>query len=117
MPLSFGDLVTAWKSTGIPNIACSTSCRKVSPPRLKVRRWKNALPTAPALWRKQLALMALWRARINTVNGYSYTPLVAVEALRLVVAGQFKFGFQTPATAFVAGFALSIPDTRIIDMV
>ena len=56
------------------------------------------------------------RARIDTVNGYSYTPLAAVEALRLLVAGQFKPGFQTPATVFGAGFAMSIADTRIIDM-
>jgi hypothetical protein len=42
--------------------------------------------------------------------------MAAVEALRLLVAGQVKLGFQTPATVFGAGFAISIADTRIIDM-
>ena len=56
------------------------------------------------------------RARIDTVNGYSYTPLAAVAALRQLVAGQWTPGFQTPATVFGAGFALAIADTRIVDM-
>jgi hypothetical protein len=55
-------------------------------------------------------------SRSKCVNGYSYTPMAAVEALRLLVAGQVKLGFQTPATVFGAGFAISIADTRIIDM-
>ncbi|MGK5055826.1 hypothetical protein ACQ4WY_02645 [Janthinobacterium sp. LB2P49] len=74
------------------------------------------LTTAPAPSLKSLAFMGGRRARIDTVNGYSYTPLAAVEALRLAAAGQFTPGFQTPATAFGSGFAVSIADTHIIDM-
>ncbi|MES2258072.1 MAG: saccharopine dehydrogenase NADP-binding domain-containing protein [Pseudomonadota bacterium] len=122
-PLSFGDLVTAWKSTGIPNIAMFVNIKENILP-----EGVAAMPEGPSL-EERVANRAsavaevtgidgtVVRARIDTVNGYSYTPLAAVEALRLLVAGQFKPGFQTPATVFGAGFAVSIADTRIIDMV
>lgn len=122
VPLSFGDLVTAWKSTGIPNIAMFVNIKEnVLPDGVAV------MPEGPSLAERianRASVVAevtgidgtVVRARIDTVNGYSYTPLAAVEALRLVVSGQFKRGFQTPATVFGAGFALSIADSRIIDM-
>lgn len=122
MPLSFGDLVTAWKSTGIPNIAMYVNIKENVMP-----EGVTAMPEGPSL-EERVANRAsavaevtgidgtVVRARIDTVNGYSYTPLAAVEALRLVVSGQFTPGFQTPATVFGTGFAVSISDTRIIDM-
>jgi short subunit dehydrogenase-like uncharacterized protein len=122
VPLSFGDLVTAWKSTGIPNIAMFVNIKEnVLPEGIA------AMPDGPSL-EERVANRAsavaevtgidgtVVRARIDTVNGYSYTPLAAIEALRLLMEGQFKPGFQTPATVFGAGFAVSIADTRIIDM-
>jgi len=122
VPLSFGDLVTAWKSTGIPNISMFVNMKENVLP-----EGVTAMPEGPSL-EERLANRAgavaevtgidgaVVRARIDTVNGYSYTPLAAVEALRLVAAGRFKPGFQTPSTVFGAGFATSIADTRIIDM-
>lgn len=122
-PLSFGDLVTAWKSTGIPNIAMFVNIKENVLP-----EGVAAMPEGPSL-EERVANRAsavaevtgidgtVVRARIDTVNGYSYTPLAAVEALRLLGAGQVKLGFQTPATVFGAGFAMSIADTRIVDMV
>jgi short subunit dehydrogenase-like uncharacterized protein len=123
VPLSFGDLVTAWKSTGIANIAMFVNIKENVLP-----EGVAAMPDGPSL-EERVANRAsavaevtgidgtVVRARIDTLNGYSYTPLAAVEALRLVVAGQFEPGFQTPGTVFGAGFATSIADTRIIDMV
>lgn len=123
VPLSFGDLVTAWKSTGIPNIAMFVNIKENVMP-----EGVTAMPEGPSLEERAANRAcavaevtgidgAVVRARIDTVNGYSYTPLAAVEALRLVATGQFKPGFQTPATVFGAGFAVSIADTRIVDMV
>jgi short subunit dehydrogenase-like uncharacterized protein len=123
VPVSFGDLVTAWKSTGIPNISMFVNMKK------------NILPAGVAAVAEGPSLEertanpasfvvevtgidgTVVRARMDTVNGYTYTPMVAIEALRLLAAGQAKFGFQTPATVFGAGFAASIADTRVIDMV
>jgi short subunit dehydrogenase-like uncharacterized protein len=123
VPVSFGDLVTAWKSTGIPNISMFVNMKK------------NVLPAGVAAVAEGPSLEertanpasfvvevtgidgTVVRARMDTVNGYTYTPMVAIEALRLLASGQAKFGFQTPATVFGAGFAASIADTRVIDMV
>ena len=123
VPLSFGDLVTAWKSTGIPNIAMFVNIKENVMP-----EGVAAMPEGPSLEERAANRAcavaevtgidgAVVRARIDTINGYSYTPLAAVEALRLLAAGQFKPGFQTPATVFGAGFAVSIADTRIVDLV
>lgn len=52
-------------------------------------------------------------ARLDTVNGYSFTALTAAEAERRVMGGESRPGFQTPAQIFGAGFAETIADTRI----
>ena len=38
------------------------------------------------------------------------------EAARRVLAGEFRAGFQTPATLFGSSFATTIADTRITDL-
>lgn len=53
-------------------------------------------------------------AVIETVNGYSYTPLAAIAAVSRVLNGEHQPGFQTPAKVFGPDFALTIPGTRII---
>jgi len=58
----------------------------------------------------------VFRARIDTVNGYSYTPLAAIEAARRVLAGAQRPGFETPANLFGVGFAGSIAGTAITDL-
>lgn len=58
---------------------------------------------------------AIARSVIETVNGYSYTPLAAVEAARRVLSGERRQGFATPAQIFGGGFALSIDGTVITD--
>ncbi|MNN86970.1 hypothetical protein D3C81_2044540 [compost metagenome] len=55
------------------------------------------------------------RSVIETVNGYTYTPLVAVEAARRVLDGDRRPGFETPARVFGSGFAETIDGTTISD--
>jgi short subunit dehydrogenase-like uncharacterized protein len=45
-------------------------------------------------------------ARLQTPEGYALTALTAVEGARQVLAGDFKSGFQTPAMAFGQDFIL-----------
>lgn len=122
LPLSFGDLVTAWHSTGIGDIAMFVNITGSAFPAGDVAD----LPDGPSAQERdaQPARAAveitgedgsLARAVIETVNGYSYTPLVAVEAARQVAAGRWRVGFETPARVFGAAFAESIPGTRIIN--
>jgi short subunit dehydrogenase-like uncharacterized protein len=56
------------------------------------------------------------RSVIETVNGYSYTPLAAVEAARRVLDGERRPGFETPARVFGVGFAETIAGTTITDL-
>jgi short subunit dehydrogenase-like uncharacterized protein len=121
--LSFGDLVTAWASTRIPNIEMFVHVKGDAFPEGDL----TLLPEGPtpeerdANRAKAVAEVtgedgAIARALIDTVNGYSYTAMSSVEAARRVLAGQYLPGFQTPVTVFGAEFAASISDTRIIDL-
>ena len=119
-PLSFGDLVTAWHSTGIPNIEMYVHVSGDAFPSGDLSR----LPEGPSqeeragnVARAVVEMTGvdgdIHHAVIETVNGYSYTPLAAVEAARRVLSGTSQPGFQTPAKVFGADFALSIQGTRI----
>jgi len=122
-PLSFGDLVTAWHSTRIPNIEMYVH---ISGPAFPAGDLSD-LPEGPTAAERDAhraravaevvgADGSTARAMIDTINGYSYTPLAASAAARLVLGGHSKPGFQTPASVFGVGFAESIADTRIIDL-
>ncbi len=121
VPLSFGDLVTAWHSTGIPNIEMYVHVTGEAFPEGDL----SLLPEGPSPEERDAhrarAVVEITGADgdihlaiIETVNGYTYTPLAAVEAARLVLADIRHAGFQTPAQVFGANFALSIPGTRMI---
>lgn len=121
--LSFGDLVTAWKSTQIPNIDMFVHVKGDAFPAGDL----STLPEGPSTAERDahgasaVAEVtgvdgAVFRARIDTVNGYSYTPLSAVEAARRVLGGEHRAGFQTPASLFGADFAQSIAGTSMTDL-
>jgi short subunit dehydrogenase-like uncharacterized protein len=119
-PLSFGDLVTAWRSTGIPNIEMFVHVTGTAFPQGDL----SQVPDGPSRDERdahraravvevtgQDGMVA--RSVIDTINGYSYTPLAAIEAARRVLLGDHRPGFQTPSIVFGSGFAETIADTRI----
>ncbi|MCU5775455.1 saccharopine dehydrogenase NADP-binding domain-containing protein [Erwiniaceae bacterium BAC15a-03b] len=119
-PLSFGDLVTAWRSTAIANIAMFVHVTGDAFPEGDL----SLLPDGPSAAERDAhrafavaevsgADGSIARAVIETVNGYSFTPLAAVEAARRVLAGEHRPGFETPARLFGDGFAETIPGTRV----
>jgi short subunit dehydrogenase-like uncharacterized protein len=121
-PLSFGDLVTGWHSTGIPNIAMFVHISGDAFPEGDL----STLPDGPTSEEREahraravVEVMGvdrvIARSVIETVNGYSYTPLAAVEAARRVLEGERQVGFATPAKAFGGGFAEGIDGTLITD--
>lgn len=122
VPLSFGDLVTGWHSTGIPNIAMFVHIAGDAFPEGDLSQLPDG-PTAEerdahrarAVVEVMGADGATARSVIETVNGYSYTPLAAVDAARQVLSGERQPGFATPAKVFGGGFAESIPGTVITD--
>lgn len=123
VPLSFGDLVTGWHSTGIPNIAMFVHLSGEAFPEGDL----SLLPDGPSAkerdtYRAHAAVEitgadgSIARSVIETVNGYSYTPLAAVEAARRVLSGERRSGFSTPTQVFGGGFAESIAGTVITDL-
>lgn len=121
-PLSFGDLVTAWHSTGIPDIAMYVHVSGDAFPHGDL----SQLPDGPSIEQREAhraravvevsgANGRVARSMIETVNGYAYTPLVAVEAARRVLEGDRRPGFETPGRIFGSGFAETIDGTTISD--
>jgi hypothetical protein len=122
-PLSFGDLVTAWHSTGIPNIEMYVHVSGDAFPEGDL----SLLPDGPSAEERDAhrarAVAEVTgtdgqtaRSVIETVNGYSFTPLAAIEAARRVLAGEVRPGFQTPVTVFGSGFAETVAGTVITDL-
>ncbi len=122
-PLSFGDLVTAWHSTGIRDIAMFVSITGDAFPEGDLTQ----LPDGPSAEQREAhparavaevtgADGSVARSVIETLNGYTYTPLAAVEAARRVLAGERRMGFATPAQVFGSGFAETIAGTTITDL-
>jgi short subunit dehydrogenase-like uncharacterized protein len=123
VPLSFGDLVTAWHTTRIPNIAMFVHISDDAFPGGDL----SLLPDGPSAQERDAhrarAVVEVMAqdgsrvcSRIETVNGYSYTPLAAIEAARRVLDGDRWAGFATPVGVFGSGFAESIPGTIISDL-
>ncbi|MGE8154113.1 saccharopine dehydrogenase family protein [Pseudomonas vancouverensis] len=121
-PLSFGDLVTGWRSTAIPNISMYVHITGDAFPEGDL----SQLPDGPSIEEREGhraravaevigADGTIARSVIETVNGYSYTPLSAVEAARRVLGGERRAGFETPARVFGVGFAETIDGTTITD--
>jgi short subunit dehydrogenase-like uncharacterized protein len=119
-PLSFGDLVTAWHATGVRNIAMYVHVTGDGFPEGDL----SLLPDGPTAEQRDAhgaaavvevisADGSVTRAIIETINGYSYTPLAAVEAARRVLEGDSRPGFQTPASVFGQGFAETIEGTSV----
>ncbi|WP_110656826.1 saccharopine dehydrogenase family protein [Salinicola halimionae] len=121
-PLSFGDLVTGWHSTGISNIAMYVHVSGEAFPEGDLSQLPDG-PTAEQREAHRARAVAevtaadgtVFRSMIETINGYSYTPLSAVEAARRVLEGERRPGFETPARLFGGGFAGTIEGTTITD--
>jgi short subunit dehydrogenase-like uncharacterized protein len=135
--IPWGDVATAWYSTGIPNIevyaAAPRSVRALmraaryfgwllGQPWLK--RWQleriRSQPPGPSAEELQRGRSFVWgrveddegrgaESRIAGPNGYQLTAYSALLILQRVLANGAKPGFQTPSKAFGADFVLQIP--------
>jgi short subunit dehydrogenase-like uncharacterized protein len=123
VPLTLPDLITIWRTTGVPNIETYVHASGDAFPQGDLQ----ALPAGPTAGQRdanryQAAVEVtgadgtVARSVLDTVNGYSFTALAAAEAARRVLGGELVPGFQTPAGLFGAGFAETIADTTITDI-
>lgn len=122
-PATLPDLVTIWHATAIPNIETFVHVSGDAFPTGEL----SDLPEGPSHEQREAnryqasveitgADGSTARSVLDTVNGYTFTPLAAVEAARRVIAGEVLPGFQTPAGLFGSRFAETIADTRVFDI-
>ncbi len=130
----WGDISTAYFSTGIPNIEVyvilpDTDLKLVRQMRPFIglakypiiQQWVKQrvmkLPPGPSADERNRSHLSLWGevrddaghltvSSMVTPNGYSLTAETALRVVKRVLAGDFKPGFQTPSTAYGADFIL-----------
>jgi len=142
--VSLADIVTAFYSTGIPNIttfAETTPLLRLLPFGLPLAPWLRtsageALGRAMAdvVWRSaptrtspsagSMAIVAEVEdsrgrracARLTTPEAYDFTGTAAAAIATRVCAGDYEPGFQTPARLFGPDFVLSLPGVARRDL-
>jgi short subunit dehydrogenase-like uncharacterized protein len=140
----WGDVSTAYYSTGIPNIEEYLVFAKSTMRMIRVfrpfiglaakpwvQRWlkQRVLKSAPGptLEARQRGRSKLWGevsddqgqqavSRMETPDGYSLTAETALGAVRHVLNGDYKAGFQTASMAFGADFILEFEGVRREDI-
>ncbi|HEX5041564.1 MAG TPA: saccharopine dehydrogenase NADP-binding domain-containing protein [Candidatus Polarisedimenticolaceae bacterium] len=137
--LSWGDVATAWRSTGIPDIevffALTPSLARVATLPHPVKRLLGSPLLRPLLGRgirrrppgptpeqrargRSIIVAEAWdapgrsvRSRLETVEAYTLTAWTAVEIARRALMGEAVPGAHTPATAYGPDFVLSFDAT------
>lgn len=134
--IPWGDVATAWHSTGIPNIEVYTGMSAAQRGLMVATRhigWllrsgivqgalKRAIRsrvTGPDDERRQRAVTFVWgeaeddagvrvESRMRTPEGYTLTAMTSVEIVRRALAGDAPAGFQTPSLAYGADWILDM---------
>lgn len=142
--IPWGDVSTAFHSTGIPDIttyaAVATRVARLiragrwfgpvlrSPPvQAMLRRAISRRITGPTATQRAQGHSCAWgevsdasgrraQARWTGPEAYAFTADAALHAVNAVLAGKAPIGFQTPARAFGADFALAMAGTRREDV-
>jgi len=136
MNVSLGDLVTAYYSTGIPNVetyveatplirALLTGCRSLgwvlgsAPWQAVLGAWTDLLPeTSGGAEGQPMTIVAEAEdaagrrvsARLRTPQAYEFTGVTAAAIAKHVLAGDLERGFQTPARVYGPDFVLGFAD-------
>ncbi|QQS31912.1 MAG: saccharopine dehydrogenase NADP-binding domain-containing protein [Acidobacteriota bacterium] len=132
--IPWGDVATAYYSTGIPNIEVYTVAPPSALKAMKLSRYLGPLletrpvqkylqsripPGGPSDEERARGKTLLWgeasdedgnrvEARLQCPEGYTMTALSALLITEKILAGNFTPGFQTPAKAYGADLALEI---------
>jgi short subunit dehydrogenase-like uncharacterized protein len=117
------DLITIWRATRVPNVETFVHVTGDAFPDGDLALLPDGPTTEHRDANRYHAAVEVTgrdgtvvRSVLDTVNGYTFTPMAAAEAARRVLAGEHRPGFQTPAELFGNDFAETIADTRIINL-
>jgi short subunit dehydrogenase-like uncharacterized protein len=140
--IPWGDVATAYYSTGIPNIEVYTVVPSKQLKLLKASRYLGWLlatkpiqdylqsqipPGGPSDEERAKGKTLLWgeaedpngnrvESRMTTPEGYTLTALTALNIVQKILDGNFKAGYQTPAKAYGADLVLKIKGTSRQDL-
>ncbi len=142
--IPWGDVSTAYVSTGIPNIIVYMGVKPKIQRMMKLSNWlrpllklnfvKNRLrkrihtgPAGPSPEQRAKALSYVWgevrnakgqkmQAWIESPEGYTLTALSSVAIAQRILKDDFKTGFQTPSKAYGADFILEFEKTQRFDV-
>ncbi len=137
MTIPWGDVSTAYHSTGIPNIRVYSGTPPKAIRRMKrlapflplagwkpikrfAQRWVEKKVTGPTPQQRETARVYLWGearngagrvviSRIETPEGYRFTAESSVACVEKVLAGTVPPGAWTPSKAFGADFVTTLP--------
>lgn len=141
--IPWGDISTAWRSTGIPNIEVYMGATDAMIRTARMSNyfgWILRMPWVQSYMKKKLDGLSpgpseekrgkgksfLWGkvrnesgeeriARLVTMSGYSLTAETAVRIAEKILAGNLKVGYQTPAGAYGPDLILEVPGTTRTD--
>lgn len=142
--IPWGDVSTAFHSTGIPDIEVYTrvgsSARRgmiasrylgwllgSSPVQRMMKKRIQSGPAGPTPEQRARGASLLWGqaeddaggravSRMRTPEGYTLTAMTSVEAVRRVLAGDAPAGFQTPSKAYGADWILDFDGVERVDV-
>ncbi|MEQ8425665.1 MAG: hypothetical protein RIA63_13200, partial [Cyclobacteriaceae bacterium] len=140
--IPWGDVSTAYHSTGIPNIEVYMGINKKIAWLIRSTRFVNWL--LKLRWVKALAIKRIDRiegpnestraisksyltgrawnkanvvnTRLEVPNGYTLTARTSVSISKRILDGKFKTGFQTPSSAYGADFILEFENVVRTDL-
>lgn len=140
MSIPWGDISTAYFTTGIPNIETYTGMTPKVYRVLKlqwafnwllrtgfvrniIRRKINAKPAGPSDEQRLNSKSFVWgevtdgngnrmNAAIQCLDGYTLTAHSSLLIVKKILEGNFKPGFQTPAAAYGEDLVMEVPGTK-----
>jgi short subunit dehydrogenase-like uncharacterized protein len=121
------DVITTWKSTGIPNISVYGYDPGVEPGPPLTPEQIDALPEGgnDEETKKSYSLASaevtdidgnVFRSTIRTISPYAYTGEMVAEIAGRILQGDFKRGFQSPAAVYGPELACSNGIGNITDL-
>jgi len=142
--IPWGDVSTAFHSTGIPNIIVYSAFPEQMISAMKIARlfgWLlqtgplqrllkariQKMPPGPTSQQRQKGASYVWglarneatgetvTARLKTPDGYTLTALSAIHAVEKVLHGDFRTGFRSPSLAFGKDYVFEIEGVEKID--
>ncbi len=142
MTIPWGDISTAYTTTGIPNIEAYTGMAPKVYRLLKlqwafnwllrtnfvrniIRKKIKAKPAGPSDEQRQKSSSLVWgevrnasgkklTAGISCLDGYTLTAHSSLLISKKILEGNFKAGYQTPAGCYGENLVMEVPGTRNI---